>query len=1326
MSKFKPAIVEPVDYENQWAILDYNAVVKHCMGMGNDPDCVYGSVTGRDINSAEHTFRVFVENYFISILDSGFTPRQILVAHDDGHEYRSSLLPAYKAKRDARKSDGSTDPEIKEQFDKANKLIKPFLAYMGCTQAQVPGVEGDDIVAYFCKLPGIKHVFTVDADLLALTDDQTMIVMKGNPVTIHAMDTDNLPKNMIPFYSPFLVDGEFPDWNIFKLLTLYKSLVGDSSDEYGGVKQFGEKMWADAVAEFERDGLEELVQIISTKDWKTLESYVNYYNESDELKGCKAHKILAKLNDQRTAWRTCWIVASLHPELCWKPRKKKLTSINWYKRVPSATKVKTILERTGSLSFLEDLDQYLPVEWLIDANNFEEADIAEFAEMCADSPHVSYDYEGWAERNENFVQASAAGERYVDVIGQKLTGVSFNFGNNLQYTCYITVGHHKSANLPFSVIRQFLEAIPEDTVKVAHNSVFEEVLTLRNLDGFSLPVGTVHDTAIMSVYDDENRDSHGLKNLSLTLLAYKQATYEETLAQADAKNMSELTADQVLKYGLDDSTCTGHLYDLIKLSLMLQDTWEFYRDHEPYVNHRLAMSFATGVDIDYEKLAEISAEDAEDIEESMAELRDILEEKCSGVNREAAKRFFDEDKKFLEASARKKYGNMDRDKFLSRADTVAEEIEKMDIADDVMMEINQKIRAKVPLAKGKKAKEARDLSQVDVKPLIAWVVKFDLHKTFLKLVAGSAYVKYESKLLNPSFTPTAKNIDSVAEKVGLPAPNTAAKGKLAAWETSVRELDFDNEIDKFEEFTEAQKQFVELLRDAKDFFKPDDRGDEKFIKFQNFCCATLGVEGKTITTGTELNLGSPNQMKEVLYCMLDLPVRLRGNASDSRRDLGFWEGSPATDALARDTALSEDIAGVEGAEWKEKVINLIKKVTECQTRFSLYHRSYPLFQHPLTGKMHPGIRNCGTVTKRPAGSSPNILQVSKHQKKGVMRSIYVPPPGYAVVPIDFAGQELRIQASETKDPNLLSVYLGSDLTSQYLSGEVTLITYDMVKDKTDLKDLHGLTASGITKHFGLDDAGKLVAGGQPKVKWEPESYEDYMGAYKNEDHEYHDLASKVRKRPAKSTNFLLSYGGQDTTLSHRLIIPLATATGIMDSTLTLYSGIVTAQENTLKFARDNGFVCTAYGTRRHATEDIFSKSKGPVNRQVRQLYNSRIQGCAADILKVVMANCEKTDLWDRYNAIMVAPVYDELVAFVPFEHCWDFVQDLRKIMNITPPGHAVPMVADVSIGPNWQIQHELGDQPTKEAFDKVLNEEVIPVVEATWERIEDYRNQNNG
>jgi hypothetical protein len=45
-------------------------------------------------------------------------------------------------------------------------------------------------------------------------------------------------------------------------------------------------------------------------------------------------------------------------------------------------------------------------------------------------------------------------------------------------------------------------------------------------------------------------------------------------------------------------------------------------------------------------------------------------------------------------------------------------------------------------------------------------------------------------------------------------------------------------------------------------------------------------------------------------------------------------------------------------------------------------------------------------------------------------------------------------------------------------------------------------------------------------------------------------------------------------------------------------------------------------------------------------------------------------------------------------------------MEITPPGHVVPMEADVSLGHNWQAQIELGARPTKQAILEAMDKAV--------------------
>jgi hypothetical protein len=41
-------------------------------------------------------------------------------------------------------------------------------------------------------------------------------------------------------------------------------------------------------------------------------------------------------------------------------------------------------------------------------------------------------------------------------------------------------------------------------------------------------------------------------------------------------------------------------------------------------------------------------------------------------------------------------------------------------------------------------------------------------------------------------------------------------------------------------------------------------------------------------------------------------------------------------------------------------------------------------------------------------------------------------------------------------------------------------------------------------------------------------------------------------------------------------------------------------------------------------------------------------------------------------------------------------------MNLTPPGHAIPMMAEASIGKNWADQEELGDNPSPKSIEACI------------------------
>ncbi|MCY1296834.1 DNA polymerase I [compost metagenome] len=414
-----------------------------------------------------------------------------------------------------------------------------------------------------------------------------------------------------------------------------------------------------------------------------------------------------------------------------------------------------------------------------------------------------------------------------------------------------------------------------------------------------------------------------------------------------------------------------------------------------------------------------------------------------------------------------------------------------------------------------------------------------------------------------------------------------------------------------------------------------------------------GVQPKVLAFGDELNVGSPVQMQQLLYCKIGVPVRLRGKqAGKGRLSVGITEAGPSTDETAIETAIANDI---EKGSWQHNALLALLKVKSASTRISLYHDKYPLWRH-RDGKIHPSITDFGTDTGRPTGSAPNVLQVSKKDK--VMRSQFVPPsPDHVCVAIDYNGQEIRLMASESKDPVMISVY-----------------------DPANEKDLHSMTGSGIAK---MD-------------------YDEFVAAKDDETHELNKLTVAIRKK-AKGVNFGLAYGAGAATLSRNLIVPVEEAQQLLNGTMSLYARIPQWQMETARFMEKNGFTLTAFGTKRHATEDIFSKDGGKVARQHRQGTNATIQGSAACMLRIVLTLIVERGLLDRLDMVFFAPIYDEVVAWVHRDDVAEYCREMDEIMrSATPPGHAVAQVPEFSVGPDWGRVHELGRYPGDDAINAAV------------------------
>lgn len=1194
-------------------VIDYRSALKHAY-YGCESKMLSCEKTGRKYAEWHAAAPDLLTRYLLPILESEGSLRHTIVVHDMGNQFRKDIYPQYKGQ--ASKKDENKSPIEIEQVKLLDTWAKLVFRHLGITQIGVNGVEADDVMAWIAQgveeAKGTVTIYTTDQDMLQLVSDA---------VAVHTMTSNDKVH--------FGADGVYPEGHAlqglpYRLTSFAKSITGDTSDNYPGVKGAGPTAVLKMLATFDVDGLDELATIVSRGDTKPLDEAIAANPDV---------KILTKLREQFGEWRTGWKLAILRPELCWKPRVKKIPKPVVDKRVPNAQRAFEQFVEVGADDLWNDhfLD-LMPSPFAITPENWGEMREDILASL-AESDIVAFDYESSDKtRLPGLRKASARGQGFVDNYSQELAGASFQFGKHLENVIYIPVDHADvQNNLPMDVIAEILAHCQKKGVTlVAHNAYFEGIVTYRNL---GMWLKNVRDTRIMQRVFDENSEA-GLKFLSSEMLKYKQTGYQETIDGAKwweethgekATAMCHLTLDEVFSYGADDSLVTGHLHDLLQFMLVLDRQWNFYQAYRVRPTEVLQRSYVDGVAMNWALQKRVHRRDLEMISEHMKALRELLEANVDGNVTAGAESLISAEREYVYKAALRKTDNKDS-------------------AQATVQEWAKKIRA------------------------------------------ACQYTPFREEKVMPKFAFTEKQISAGLEGVGLPAIERLSQRGWEDYMEQIGAVGFSSEW----KFTDEQMVVIKTLINAYNADVPklgelrkrtleseEDNpeqtaaliaAEEQFERTAGIIQCAAKIKPRSVSFGDELNVGSPQQMQQLLYCKIGAPVRLRAKTKPGkgRLALGITESGPATDEQAVLTALANDY---QGECWQREALGHLRLVKSASTRCSLYHDKYPLWRH-VDGRIHPYITDCGTDTRRPSGGAPNVLQVSKKDEE--MRSMFIPPHrDYVCVAIDFNGQEIRLMANNANDPVMMSVY-----------------------EPGNEKDLHSMTGAGIANI----------------------SYEVFQAAIRDENNEYHKQASKHRKK-AKTVNFGMAYGSGAGTLSRNLIVPKEEAQTLLDKTMKLYSRIRPWQEETAKFMNDNGFTLTAFGSKRHATErELYSTDNGKSGRQHRQGTNFTIQGTAADMLAIVLTDIAESGILDRLRMSFFAPIYDEIVSWVHKDDVLEYCQIVGGFMEAsTPPGHKVRQVPEYSIGPDWGRVHELKRDISPENVAKYV---AMSLEEATdiWEK----------
>jgi DNA polymerase-1 len=309
---------------------------------------------------------------------------------------------------------------------------------------------------------------------------------------------------------------------------------------------------------------------------------------------------------------------------------------------------------------------------------------------------------------------------------------------------------------------------------------------------------------------------------------------------------------------------------------------------------------------------------------------------------------------------------------------------------------------------------------------------------------------------------------------------------------------------------------------------------------------------------------------------------------------------------------------------RHPIINKVLEYRGLKKLLSTYVEALPQLADKTTGRIHTSFNQAVASTGRLSSNNPNLQNIPVRDERGrEIRKAFVPEEGNLFLSADYSQIELRLMAHLSKDKSMIG---------DFLSGS----------------DIHAATASKI---FGVD------------IK---------------------DVTREMRSR-AKTANFGIIYGISSFGLSERLTIGRKEAKELIDGYFNSYPGVKIYMDESIRKAREHGYVTTMFGRRRYL-RDIHSRNQVVRGNAERNAINAPIQGSAADIIKIAMVRIYEIMKAEKYASKMILQVHDELIfEVVPGE------MEKLKEMVIHEMTNAVkldiPLKVDCGTGKNWLEAH---------------------------------------
>jgi DNA polymerase I len=176
-----------------------------------------------------------------------------------------------------------------------------------------------------------------------------------------------------------------------------------------------------------------------------------------------------------------------------------------------------------------------------------------------------------------------------------------------------------------------------------------------------------------------------------------------------------------------------------------------------------------------------------------------------------------------------------------------------------------------------------------------------------------------------------------------------------------------------------------------------------------------------------------------------IPTAVQGNlfGFQSRQLNINWGSSQQKLDILKSLGIEEDSTGdriLQRNKYKHKLIPILIAYNKQKKLHDAFGEAFLKFVNPTTNRVHMDIWPI-LSTGRIAVSNPNLNQIpSKGELAKVIRSCFIPQPGYKIVGGDYSQMELRIIAEFSQDPVWINVFKDE---SKDLHSELAALTFNI-------------------------------------------------------------------------------------------------------------------------------------------------------------------------------------------------------------------------------------------------------------------------------------------